>query len=375
MYIRPGTAAPAVRCLLYYFDVLNGRQEGEPPMSQELKPSRRDFLKKGVASGIALKMLPFEFLRTVQAAERPLKIDYTTRPDPKDPVFFTPAERVYLARTANYIMDGAADLGAVEYIEQLLTAFEYQPHPRIYATGPFLGRQPVWELAAKTPGGAAAFQAIRSRRTDVERTFLPLTRAQEIAWRLRIYGPRHPEVRKLLPYGAPREKFLKKPLIGLRDLFRYGTHDPREIGTLRFECHTPDEIRRMHADLKHLYHQTVITLVMEGCFGAPEYGGNLDGQGWRLADFHGDFQPVGYTRWTGDVEHGHIEQFPGIEVSMQVLESGDRRMPQTPAQQAEWKGRQGVRVTELVDLEPDPHPLTASSKLFDWLASIFNHGS
>ena len=33
----------------------------------------------------------------------------------------------------------------------------------------------------------------------------------------------------------------------------------------------------------------------EGCYGAPEYGGNRDGLGWAAIGFPGDAQPRGYT--------------------------------------------------------------------------------
>ena len=33
----------------------------------------------------------------------------------------------------------------------------------------------------------------------------------------------------------------------------------------------------------------------EGCYGAPEYGGNPEGLGWTVIGFDGDTQPRGYT--------------------------------------------------------------------------------
>src|SRR5262249_12035625 len=39
----------------------------------------------------------------------------------------------------------------------------------------------------------------------------------------------------------------------------------------------------------------VIRHTLEGCFSAPEYGGNRDGAGVRLVGLGGDSQPLGYS--------------------------------------------------------------------------------
>jgi hypothetical protein len=39
----------------------------------------------------------------------------------------------------------------------------------------------------------------------------------------------------------------------------------------------------------------VIRHVLEGCFSAPEYGGNRGGAGWRMTGIEGDAQPLGYS--------------------------------------------------------------------------------
>ena len=33
----------------------------------------------------------------------------------------------------------------------------------------------------------------------------------------------------------------------------------------------------------------------EGMYGAPEYGGNRDGAGWRAIEYPGDIQPRGWS--------------------------------------------------------------------------------
>ena len=37
---------------------------------------------------------------------------------------------------------------------------------------------------------------------------------------------------------------------------------------------------------------------IEGCFSAPEYGGNRTGRGWRMLGLEGDSQPLGYSLYS-----------------------------------------------------------------------------
>ena len=39
----------------------------------------------------------------------------------------------------------------------------------------------------------------------------------------------------------------------------------------------------------------VIGHTLEGCFAAPEYGGNRFGRGWQMVGIEGDSQPLGYS--------------------------------------------------------------------------------
>jgi len=54
-----------------------------------------------------------------------------------------------------------------------------------------------------------------------------------------------------------------------------------------------EQDRRLDADpaFKHALYKHAC----EGCYGAPEYGGNRDLAGWRAIQFAGDVQPRGYT--------------------------------------------------------------------------------
>src|SRR5438045_8534318 len=88
--------------------------------------SRRDFVKL-VGAAVAATHLPF-------GCSTPRG------------VFFTDGERRALAALADAILPpddtpGGAALGAVEYVERLLTVFDSDP-PALYAGGPYSGRQP-----------------------------------------------------------------------------------------------------------------------------------------------------------------------------------------------------------------------------------------
>src|SRR3954469_22269706 len=112
------------------------------------------------------------------AAALPLPACSSSDADDAPATFFTSEERRDLGALANYVIPpegsspGGADLGAVPYIERLLTAFDVDP-PAIFADGPFSGRKP-------TPDGYGA-------ANDFAR-FTTLDRVQEKAWRIRLYG-------------------------------------------------------------------------------------------------------------------------------------------------------------------------------------------
>src|SRR5215469_5322560 len=78
---------------------------------------------------------------------------------------------------------GAVGAGAVDYIDTLLGAFEFDP-PRVYPGGPYSGR---W-------GGDASFEH-----------WLPLGPMEELAWRTRIEGS----------HGRPEREF-NGPVTGLQ---------------------------------------------------------------------------------------------------------------------------------------------------------------
>jgi hypothetical protein len=172
-------------------------------------------------------------------------------------LFFGDDDYAVIEAACERLIPGATEVGVADYVDGLLGAFAVDP-PRIWAGGPFSGRH----------GGDAAFAA-----------FIPLTSMDELAWRTRIEGSR----------GIPEREF-NGPVAGLQERYREGivalgvdftTHDPGE----------QDARLHAHPDFTALLYEHAC----EGMYGAPEYGGNRNGSGWRRIDFEGDVQPRGYT--------------------------------------------------------------------------------
>jgi len=152
---------------------------------------------------------------------------------------------------------GGAALGVVEYVDRLLGAFSSDP-PLIFAGGPFSGRF----------GGDASFNR-----------FLPLSPREELAWRTRIEGSR----------GLPQREF-NGPVRGWQEIYREGI---AALGPDFCDVDGDEQDRRLAAqrELRNVFYAHAC----EGAYGAPEYGGNRDLEGWRVIGFPGDVQPRGYT--------------------------------------------------------------------------------
>jgi len=151
---------------------------------------------------------------------------------------FTPEERALLAKFADVIMPpddqpGGAALGAVEFIERLITAFD-DATPPIFAGGPF--------------------------RADFA-SFVELDRVADRVWRERTAA-----IAEQLRTGL--------------DAALAATADPQTL----FDGQAPD------------FKDLVIELVTEAAFASPIYGGNRDGAGWKMIHFEGDVLPQGYSK-------------------------------------------------------------------------------
>jgi hypothetical protein len=138
---------------------------------------------------------------------------------------------------------GAAAAGVVDYIDGLLDAFSVVP-PRIFAGGPSSGRF----------GGEASYEP-----------FLPLTRVQEVAWRERIGG--------------------------WQQVYRDGLTALTGAELVTAEPARQDELIAAQTAFAALVYEHTC----EGYYAAPEYGGNRDLAGWRLANWAGDVAPRGWT--------------------------------------------------------------------------------
>jgi hypothetical protein len=226
------------------------------------------------------------------------------------PSYFTEEETAVLNALADAVVPpddvvGASTLGAVNYIETLLTAFDEDP-PKIFAGGPFSGRAPM-PSSEGTPSSDFPPNEFA--------VFLPLDRFQTQAWKLRIFGSAG------VPGGGPNDA-VTGPVIGLRQAVATAIATAKAamppnvaVGGL-----TQDEKTTMLRSLDAATQSTLIELVIEGCVSAPEYGGNRGLLGWKMMNFEGDRQPVGYSwfdldtsTYSEDPDHPVSTANPGVD--------------------------------------------------------------
>lgn len=153
---------------------------------------------------------------------------------------------------------GAAALGAVDYIRGLLDAFASDP-PRIWAGGPYSDR-----------AGSPVNHFLE---------FMPLSKLDVLAWRTRIEGSR----------GIPEREF-NGPVVGWQVRYRLGLAG---LGDDFTRLHGTAQDTRL--DAQPDFRQLLYEHTCEGCYAAPEYGGNRATRGWQAIGFPGDVQPRGYS--------------------------------------------------------------------------------
>ena len=179
------------------------------------------------------------------------------------PVWFSDQDYAILRAACTQLLPshedapGAEEAGVADYIDILLGAFTFDP-PRIWAGGPTSGRR----------GGEARFA-----------DFVPLSRLDELAWRMRIEGS----------LGLPEREF-NGPVVGWQEHYRAGL---AALGDDFADVDSAEQGRRLQADQEFL--DLLYGHCCEGMYGAPEYGGNRDGVGWAAIGRDGDVQPRGYS--------------------------------------------------------------------------------
>jgi hypothetical protein len=259
-----------------------------PAASLTVMLGRREFLK---ALGVVLAAFGAPLLRVERSVAR------------AKGRFFTKPERATLDALVDRILPpddgepGGKALGVSRYVETLLTALGKRKKPRLFAGGPFSGRNPF-------PDPRTGLPSRRRPRNDFKR-FLPPTRTQALYWRGELYGT------ATVPELAAIDAQLGGAKLGLRDVYRAGLAKVDEVAQatkggpfatlavadqdavlamLDDGAFAPDPRREGQTFVDVLIRHT-----LEGAFGPPEYGGNADTAGWRLVGLEGDSQPLGFS--------------------------------------------------------------------------------
>ncbi|HXU68665.1 MAG TPA: hypothetical protein VN947_05020 [Polyangia bacterium] len=215
--------------------------------------------------------------------------------------FFSDGERRTLAALANAVLPaddtpGGGALGAVDYLEKLLTAFDAKVAP-IFLGGPYSGRAPYPD----DHGGAT------TNFPPAGFTPMALDRVAERAWRLRLYGS------KGVDGGGPNDAVLG-PVDGLRDTIKNAIRQADAAAApMRVDALDADALATLFAGLDQDYRDVLLDLVPQAAFGAPEYGGNPGGAGWQLCYFEGDQMPLGYSLY--DTSAGMYRERPEAPVT------------------------------------------------------------
>jgi hypothetical protein len=270
------------------------------PASVAVLLGRREFLK-ALAVLLAALAAPATTFRRAWAAARGR--------------FFTRHELATLEALCDRVIPpdadpGAAALGAAIYIERLLTAFEHRV-PRIFAGGPFSGRNPFPDDKLGRPS--------HRRPPNAFAHFIPLTPTRELRWRAELFGSAAVD-------GADFNDGLLGPLKGLRDLYRESLAHVDDVARMLagadFVALSPEQQDeafraldtgppgvRFPRDPRRgvTFIDVLITHTLEGCFAAPEYGGNRHLGGWRLIGLEGDDQPLGYSIFSL-ATNGYVER-------------------------------------------------------------------
>lgn len=190
--------------------------------------------------------------------------------DNADPVF-SHTERTLLRGFADVVIPkddtpGGSELGAVAYVERLITAFTAvgAVTPAIYAGGPYSGRVPY-------PDG--------TKPTSDFARFVELDRVSLAAW--------------------------QKETADIEMRLRAGLKAAADTTTKAIDDLAHGDFVALFDAADTEFQALMIDLVCEAAWAAPEYAGNPGGAGWKLIHFEGDALPLGYSQWNGTM---HVER-------------------------------------------------------------------
>jgi hypothetical protein len=151
---------------------------------------------------------------------------------------------------------GAREAHAADYIVMLLSALRDDP-PKVFAGGPFSDRA-------------------GSERDDMAH-FLPLNHAVEDRWRARLED-----------LGAAYREGLRRLDALVGGDFAAASPADQDVALAQ-----NPRVRCLPAGISG-FTDLLFRHTIEGCYSAPEYGGNAGGAMWRSIGFPGDVQPRGY---------------------------------------------------------------------------------
>ena len=177
--------------------------------------------------------------------------------------------------------DGAIDASDLQSAE--LALFEARA---VFAGGPFSGREPFGDFS--TGQVTATFP---SPSFD---TILPLSRIQQLAWKVRLDGA------SAVAEVANNPLAASLPYVNLRSQYRTGLAQLDSTSQSKFskpfvQLTGPQQDQVLSAAPNLTFASLLSMHTIEGFLSDPVYGGNRDRVGWQVVGYDGDSQPLGYT--------------------------------------------------------------------------------
>lgn len=248
--------------------------------------TRRRFLQVAAAGGAAAALPWLDGCGGGSTHGRALR---TPTPLPGPQHYFTADERALVERFAGALLPegdgvaGAATAEVAEYIDRYLASFATET-PAIYRGGPYSGRWPFPDPDSGDPSDDYPHNAFEDA--------LPLTRMQELAFRIELDGS------SAVPNGD-----INAPLVpsspGLRAVYR-STLSSFADSVDALVAMNDEEVLDVFAQTPTEFQTAFAAHLGEGMFCAPEYGGNAGGVAWRDYQYDGDSQPLGHTLYDAD---------------------------------------------------------------------------